>query len=121
MALMSWAAVRQYKGRPISELLVHYPAGGKRNPREAARLKRMGVRKSFPDYMLHVPRNGFGGLFIELKRPAAPGVRAGSTTDGQNDQLRLLAEFGYWTAVAHGWQQATDIIADYLGLKRAAA
>ena len=49
MALMSWAAVRQYRCRPIAELLIHYPAGGKRNPREAARLRGMGVRAGVPD------------------------------------------------------------------------
>jgi hypothetical protein len=120
MALMGWAAVRRYKGRPVSDLLVHYPAGGKRNPREAARLKRMGVRAGIPDYFLHVPVKGWAGLWIELKRPKAGAVKAGATTERQDEQLRLMASLGYRAEVAYGWEQAADIIADYLNLERAA-
>lgn len=120
MALMAWAAVRRHKGRPVSELLIHYPAGGKRNGLEAARLKRMGVRAGIPDYFLHVPARGWAGLWIELKRPKTPGAKPGATTEHQDEQLRLLASLGYRAEVAHGWQQAADIIADYLELKRAA-
>jgi len=47
--------------------VVHVPNGGKRNKREAARLKGLGVRAGFPDLIvLWHPR---GIALIELKAP----------------------------------------------------
>lgn len=43
----------------------HSPNGGRRNAREAARLKRMGVLAGVPDYIFILPDNNVG--FIELK------------------------------------------------------
>lgn len=116
MALMAWAHVTRFRSMFVSDLLIHYPAGGKRNPREAARFKRMGVRPGIPDYFLHLPRGGWAGLWIELKRPAAPGIRKGRLSNEQDGQLAHLAGCGYRTEVAYGWQDAARHITDYLGL-----
>ncbi len=43
----------------------HSPNGGKRNAREGARLKRMGVLVGVPDYIFILPDNSVA--FIELK------------------------------------------------------
>ena len=46
----------------------HVPNGGKRNPREAARFKRMGVKAGVPDIIIESKTNGAPyGAFIELK------------------------------------------------------
>lgn len=116
MALMAWAAVTRWRKMSVAELLIHIPNGGKRNRREAARLRRMGVRAGIPDYFLHLPRGGWCGLWIELKRPKTPGVRVYPPTDAQDGQLVHLAGCGYRTEVAYGWQEAAKIITDYLGL-----
>ena len=65
-ALFRWVAY--YRGYcPDVDLLYHIPNGGRRDAKEAAHLKRQGVRAGVPDLCLPVPRGGFHGLYIELK------------------------------------------------------
>lgn len=117
IALMDWAKRVLYNGKPISEYLMHVPNGGKRNAREAARFKRMGVRAGFPDYFLHVVRlkaesvTPSGGLMIELKGGEHPRL-----TESQLIQLSHLQICGYETRVCHGWVAAAREICQYLGL-----
>lgn len=47
--------------------LFHVPNGGKRNAKEAARFKAMGVRPGVPDLLLILPRGGYSFLAVELK------------------------------------------------------
>ena len=63
------------------------PNGGQRNVIVAAKLKAEGVRPGYPDLNLLVPRHGFSGLFIELKRQ-----KGGNLTAEQADWLE--AGFG---------------------------
>ena len=51
----------------ISWALFHVPNGGKRNAKEAARFKAMGVRPGVPDLLLILPRGGYSFLAVELK------------------------------------------------------
>lgn len=51
----------------LYDYLFAIPNGGKRNVREAARLKRQGVKAGVSDLMLNIARNGYHGLDIELK------------------------------------------------------
>ncbi len=113
MALISWCRLHQKK-HPELGLLIHLPLGGKRNAREAARLKRMGVRAGVSDYLLPVvigkcTRNQIG-LWLELK------AGAGKPTPSQMEWHRLMREQGYATVVATGWVEAAQAICDYLGL-----
>jgi len=49
-------------------LLWFHPAnGGSRNVREAVNLKKQGVKPGVPDVCIMEPRNGYHGMFIELK------------------------------------------------------
>lgn len=116
MALMAWAGVTPFRGGHVSDYLIHIPNGGKRNAREAARLKRMGVRAGVPDYWLHVvrhPRPGVisGGLLIELKATANSKI-----SDNQLHQLTHFAMCGYDTARANGWMEAARRICAYLAI-----
>ena len=43
------------------------PNGGYRNPREAANLKRQGVKAGVSDIFLPLPTDKYHGLFIEMK------------------------------------------------------
>ncbi len=52
---------------PEVNMLYHIPNGGKRNEREAAALKRQGVRAGVPDLCLPVAKGKYHGLYIELK------------------------------------------------------
>lgn len=113
-ALIAWASVTKYGAGTIATYLFHYPAGGKRNAREAARLKRMGVRPGIPDYFLHVAIPPFNGAFVEMKRPGG-----GRVSKAQAEQMKLLKACGYYVPEpCHGWIEAATMICCYLGLKQ---
>lgn len=93
---------------PELALLFHIPNGGKRNVREAARFKRMGVKPGVPDMFLPVPRGKKHGLFIELKAPN------GRVSDYQSEWLSRLGELGYAAYVCFGADDAWDVLTKYL-------
>jgi hypothetical protein len=55
----------------------HFPAGERRDARTSAKLRAMGLRKGFPDFILISPQGVFHG--IELKR------RGGVLSEEQKD------------------------------------
>ena len=73
-------------------LWTHLPMGEERQPITAAKLKRMGVQRGWPDFILLAPHRG-SAHFLELKRR-----KGGKPTDEQ-------AAFGYWCG-ANGYQHA---------------
>lgn len=105
--LFDWAAMQSGK-YPELNLLFHIPNGGKRDAREAARFKRMGVKAGVPDLFLPVARGKYHGLFIELKAPK------GKVTDYQQKWLQELAESGYAACVCFGFDEARRDIVKYL-------
>lgn len=108
-ALWDWA---QYN-KVLREYLHHVPNGGKRNAREAARMKAMGVRKGVHDYHLPVPRGGFHGLWIELK--ATPPNHARTTPEQKEWESKMRSQ-GYAAFVCRGWITAKQVIEWYLSL-----
>lgn len=108
--LFKWARAQSGK-YPELELLHHIPNGGKRDAREAARFKQMGVKAGVPDIFLPVPRGGYHGLYIEMKAPR------GKLSDNQRQWLERLSELGYAACVCFGFEQARDDILKYLGGK----
>ena len=110
VALLQWAAL--HAGRyPELGLLFAIPNGGKRDKLVAMQLQREGVKPGVPDLCLPVPSAGWHGLFIELK------WGRNTTTDKQNEWLERLTEQGYLAVVCYGWQEAADVIRDYLGME----
>ena len=110
MALFTWANHMAVTGRlPELARLFHVPNGGSRGPAEAGRFKAMGVRKGVPDVFLDVPRGGFHGLRIEMKRR-----RGGVLSDEQADWLDYYNANGYRAVVCYGWDEARMEIEDYL-------
>jgi len=106
-ALFQWAAI-QSGNHPELKWLFHIPNGGFRHKATAAALKRQGVKPGVLDLCLPVPRKGFHGLYIELKRLGEkPSPR-------QNRWLLFLREQGYKAVVAVGWVEAAEILLDYL-------
>lgn len=105
---MRWAAgkIGQW---PELVLLHHIPNGGFRGKREAARLKRMGVKPGVPDLHLPVARGGFHGLYVEMKRRDG-----GRVSSEQRVWLAALHAAGHCVAVCEGWEQAVAVIRDYL-------
>jgi hypothetical protein len=99
----------------LKKYLYHVPNGGKRNPREAARMKRMGVRAGVHDYHLPVARGCYHGLWIELK-PLVKGRRP-SVSDSQYEWRDKMRDQGYASSyIVHGWHNAIQIMLDYLKL-----
>ena len=49
-------------------VMYHIPNGGRRDKITGARLKAEGVVAGVPDVFLASPRQGFHGLYIEMKR-----------------------------------------------------
>jgi len=79
----------------------------------AVKCKKAGMKKGYPDINLPVARQGFHGLFIELKR-----VKGSSTTKEQIVWHKLLRDEGYRVEVCKGWHEAKDVLIDYLTLDK---
>lgn len=107
-SLFRWAACSTGK-YPELRLLFHVPNGGSRNPLEAHNLKLQGVRPGVPDIVLPVPRGGFHGLFIELKRR-----KGGRVSEDQQIWIERLNRLGYRAVICRGWDAARAEIELYL-------
>ncbi len=106
--LFNWA--KQYEDDlPELKLMFHIPNGGKRNITTAKRLKAEGVKAGVPDIFLAVARNGYHGLFIEMK------VGYNKPTANQRKWLRELDEQGYQTSVCYSKEEAMEMLIKYLG------
>ena len=95
-------------------LLIHIPNGGKRNPREGARLKRMGVRAGVHDYHLPVARGQYHSLWIELK-PVVKGKKP-SVSTSQYEWRDKMIDQDSAAYIVHGWEKAIAIMLEYLKL-----
>lgn len=73
-AIVRWAELQSGK-YPALRLLFAIPNGGWRHMTTAAKLKAEGVRPGVPDLALPVARNGFIGLWMEVKRGTMGRVR----------------------------------------------
>ncbi len=107
--VIQWARFWERK-YPELKYLFHVPNGGSRNAREAANLKAAGVVAGIPDLILPVRKEGYGGLYIEMK------VEPNKPTERQIDVMEALAGFGNKVAVCYGQEEAKREIAEYLGM-----
>ena len=90
--------------------------GGSRSYLEAAKLKRMGVSAGFPDIFIPIPSGPYHGLLIELKREIG-----GKVSDSQICWLQYLREKGYYAEVCKGFEEAKEVVLQYLSLTPKAA
>lgn len=114
-ALFDWCRLAA-ASQPELDLLMHVPNGGRRNAREAGRMKRQGVRAGYPDLVLDVARGGYHGLRIELKATREELGRKPEVSPSQRLWLDKLSQQGYRAVVCEGWVQARDEILGYLAL-----
>ncbi len=117
-ALFKWAVWIRIPSAPdiepgakVSDYLFAIPNGGSRNKIEAAKMKASGVKAGVWDLMLPIARQGFNGLWVEMKHG-----KNGLTDKQQEwgDRMRLA---GYKTVTAWTSYEAETAIADYLGIK----
>lgn len=109
--LMNWAKFHEGK-HPELKWLYHIPNGaGKLSYRQAGMLKKGGVKRGVADLFLPAMRNGFGGMYIEMKY--------GSNTLTQEQRIFKQDMFsaGYYCCVCYSWQDAVEQIENYLGGK----
>lgn len=85
------------------------PNGGKRNIKTANDLKAEGVKAGVPDISLPYPTSRHHGLYIELKRQ-----KGGKVSERQKTWLEYLNNAGYLAVVCKGFEQAKEIILQYL-------
>lgn len=109
--IIQWCEWNKHK-YPELDMLIHIPNEGKRSPRAGAELKRMGLKKGFPDLQLLVPNKEYYGLFIELKADKTKRL-----TKEQKQWLEKLNEYGYKAVRCNGSEEAIDTIKEYLGIK----
>ena len=108
-AVMLWAAQESVRAKwPELARLYHIENERRCSPQEAARRRRMGVKRGVPDLCLPVARGGYHGLYIELKTPT------GRTTVEQRWWLGNLNADGYCAFPCYGWKQARDLLLWYL-------
>ena len=108
-ALIEWIEYRK-KTTPDLDMYFHPANGGERTARAGALLKPLGVRPGVPDLFLMVPRGGYHGLAIELKRKGG-----GRVSPEQKDWIERLNAQGYRATVCFGWNDARQTIEAYLG------
>ena len=112
--LMQWARVARFRGILVADYLIAIPNGGKRNVKEAGRLKAQGVKAGVSDLFLALPANGFCGLWVELKAPRTATSKAGKPSQAQLDWLDRMAQVGYAAQLCYGWEAAKQTIQEYL-------
>lgn len=117
-ALIKWATLATPR-IPQLALLFAVPNGGRRDAREAARLKGTGVKAGVPDLLLpyghEIIANGLrghcNGLAIEMKSTK------GRVTTEQAAWHERLREAGWQVNVCRSWAEAREVICAYLGVK----
>jgi len=104
--VFQWAAYY-----PVLRWLFSVPNGGKRDAREAARLKRGGVKAGVADMCLPIVTKEYPGLYIELKRRKVDGPSKVSAN--QAFFHRDMKKQGYKCVVCYGADEAIQAIKKY--------
>jgi len=93
----------------VTDLIYAVPNGGKRNPKEAIRLRLEGVKAGIPDVNIDIPSPKYHGMRIEFKRPGK------SRSPAQRRKHRLLTEAGYYVVTCYSADQAISELEKYCG------
>lgn len=110
-AVIEWSEYMQGT-YPELKLLHHIPNGGSRNKKEAANLKRQGVKAGVPDLHLPVPRGKYHSLYIEMK------VEPNKPTKEQVKWINALIDNGNAAIICYSAERAVKAIEYYLNLPR---
>lgn len=118
-AVMEWAAWKH----PRELKWLHHIPNETRIPRKLrmsseafaaivrAKLTKMGLKPGVADLFLPLPRGGYHGLYIEMKRR-----HGGKISDAQKVFLQDMTEAGYAAVVVKGSAAAEKVIERYLQL-----
>lgn len=104
-AVIDYCAV---KGYPVFAI----PNGGDRHVAVAVKLKKEGVRPGVPDLFFPEARDGYHGLFLEMKTPK------GKLSEHQKFWCHILEQAGYLVRVGFGIDSAIKIVDNYFTSER---
>lgn len=114
--VFNWA--KYYENRYEALKLLNASMNGVKlsSTKAGARAKRQGLKAGFPDIFLPVAKDGFHGLFIELKTPACKQLKIakGVLSNAQKECIEALKNQGYKVEVCYGAHEAIDIIKGYI-------
>lgn len=120
-ALFCWAAdnVGKY---PALKWLHAIPNGGSRHIAEATKLVAAGVRSGVWDIFLPLPIQSqwamqCAGLYIEMKEEKRRNQKDGGLSKEQLEFGKYSREVGYYCSVCYTWEEARNILIQYLELK----
>lgn len=113
--LIEWADMQPlsryvFKAGKVGDYLFAIPNGGARSAITGSILKAEGVRKGICDLCFCLPNKKFHGLFIEMKAQ----TKQARLSDAQKIWINRLNEAGYLAQVAYGFEEAKQLIEDYL-------
>lgn len=94
----------------VLKMLHTIPNGGKRHRVVAAKMRAEGQLAGVLDYYLPAARQGFHGLYIELKS------MGGVPSPEQIAFANAVRAEGYRAEFCKGWEHAWAVICDYLGI-----
>ena len=104
-ALFQWLS---WQKEPEFQMAFAIPNGGYRAKKTGAALKKQGVKPGIPDMFLPISRDGFHGLWIEMKS------HKGKTSDTQEVWHDNLRKEGYKVVVCHSADSAIDTLKNYI-------
>ena len=73
------------------------------------KLKAMGLKSGVADIFLPLPRNGYHGLYIEMKR-----TKGSKTSDIQKEFIEDMNKEGYKAVICKGAGEAIETIKKYM-------
>jgi len=101
------ACVRWFRMQYPDKIIFAIPNGGKRDVREASRLKAEGVLAGVPDLFVPEARYGFHGLFIEMK------FGDGKMTEAQEKICEDLKNLGYGVTTISTFEAFEKLMKSY--------
>jgi hypothetical protein len=109
-AFFCWAAMPEIQQQfpEFKWSLFAIPNGGERNKIVAAKMKATGTKAGVLDIFLAVPRKGFHGLFIELKK------FGGRPSKEQLEFIEAVRQQGFAACVVEGWEAARNAAIAYM-------
>jgi len=105
------ACVNWFRYQFPKYLIYAIPNGGNRNVIVAKKLKAEGVLSGVPDLHIPVAKNGYNGLYIEMK------ADKNKPSENQKKIMQKLEEEGYKCEVCYSVDDFMKVVKNYLLIK----
>jgi len=89
----------------------HLAGTPKQRAQKMAKMKKEGFKPGASDLFIAVPKNGFHGLWLEMKDQ---GKTISSLSDNQEEHLNDMTDQGYAAYWAAGFEMAERVIRRYM-------